>query len=125
MKRSKLQLEADSVNRVCIALSRLVHAKSEAERQMANRWVLAWEIHYAKICGIAFKTEYQRQSSTSLHYYRQESVKKVQTLASVLRRAEEGIKMSWRIMLWIFQRDKSPANRSQTDFPYLSVLATR
>lgn len=124
MKRSKRQLEADSANRVCIAISSLVHAKSDAERQQANRWVLAWEIYYAKICGIDLKTEYQRQSATSQNYRRQESVKKVETLASRLHHAKERTTMSWRALLGIFQRDESPANRSQTDF-YLCESVTR
>jgi hypothetical protein len=52
MKRSNLQLEADSVGRVCVALSRLIRAKSEEEKQQAKKWVIAWEIYYAKISGI-------------------------------------------------------------------------
>ena len=122
MKRSNLQLEADAADRVCIALSRLVHAKSEADRQRANKWVLVWEIYYAKISGISFNS--LQPKSASRNFDEQEGTKSAEADSSLLHRAAKRCQRFYRAFRWIVQREHPHATGSQLNFDF-SVSATR
>jgi len=122
MKRSNLQLEAAAADRVCVALSRLVHAKSEADRQRANKWVLVWEIYYAKISGISFKT--LQPKSASPNFDEQQSAKSAEADSSLLHRAAKRCQKFYRAFRWIVKREHPHATRSQLDFDF-NVSATR
>lgn len=112
MKRSRLQLEADSTDRVCTAISRLANARSESERQQANRWVLIWERYYAKVSGVSSKTFNQKQVSTIARFDDQGNIKRM-TLAAPLRRVKQRLREFFSVLRWIFRREQSMETRSQ------------
>ena len=124
MRRSELQLEADSADRVCFALSRLANARSEAERQQANRWVLVWERYYTKMSGASSRTDYQSQLSTVSYSTDDSKIKGLRELARIVRRTKGRFREFFDVLHWIFRREQSMETRSQLPFD-LSVSATR